>query len=127
EPQNAEYLGLLGAALYRKGDLEAAAAKLEAGIRSDPQDVGAPWRKLTLAMTYHRLRRGTEAKQLFQEVTEWIEKNAPESPKEGAGRTPWLYWAHRLDLHLMHREAEELLKQDLGDKSQKPEHKQKSD
>src|SRR5262249_53925027 len=76
EPQNAEYLGLLGAALYRKGDLEAAAARLEAGIRSGPQEVGAHWRKLTLAMAYHRLRRGAEARQLFQEVTQWIQKNA---------------------------------------------------
>ncbi len=113
EPENAEYLGLLGAALYRKGDLEAAAAKLEAGIRCGPQEVGVQWRKLTLAMAYHRLRRGAEAKQLFQEVTQWIEQNAPEQPEEAAGFNPRLFWAHRLDLHLLYREAEELLKQDI--------------
>jgi serine/threonine protein kinase/Tfp pilus assembly protein PilF len=120
EPRNAEYLGLLGAALYRKGELEAAAARLEASIRRGPQEFGAHWRKLELAMAYHRLRRGAEARRLFQEVTGWMEKYAPEQPAEGAIFKPRLYffsWAHRLDLHLLHREAEEVLKQDVGDKS----------
>ncbi|MFL5339741.1 MAG: protein kinase domain-containing protein [Gemmataceae bacterium] len=114
EPQNAGYLGLLGAALYRKGDLEAATARLEAGIRLGPQELGVHWRKLVLAMAYHRLRRDAEAQQLFQEVTQWIEKNAQENPKGGAGLTPQLSWAHRLDLQLLHREAEVLLKQHPG-------------
>jgi tetratricopeptide (TPR) repeat protein len=127
EPQNAEYLGLLGAALYRKGDLEGAVARLEAAIRSGPQDVGVPWRKLTLAMAYHRLQRGAEAKQLFQEVTQWIEKNFPEKPTERVGDTLLFTWAYRLDLHLLHREAEELLKRDFGDRSLNPESRQKSD
>lgn len=65
-------------------------------------------------MAYHRLGRGTEAKQLLQEVTQWIETNAPEKPNAGAGHTLLLSWAHRLDLHLLHREAEQVLKQDSG-------------
>jgi hypothetical protein len=73
-------------------------------------------------MAYQRLRRGAEARHLFQEVTQWIDKNAQEKPKEGAGLTPQLSWAHRLDLHLLHREAEELLKQEFGDRSQKSAH-----
>jgi tetratricopeptide (TPR) repeat protein len=127
QPQNAEYLGLLGAALYRKGDLEAAAARLEAGIRLGPRDLGAPYRKLMLAMAYHRLRRGAEARQLFQEVTQWIEKNAPEKPREGASIPFWFSWAHRLDIRLLHREAEEVLKQDSGDNSRNSEKKRPSD
>jgi tetratricopeptide (TPR) repeat protein len=111
QPQNAEYVGLLGAALYRKGDLEAAAARLEAAIRCGPQQVGVHWRKLALAMACHRLGRGAEAKQLFQEVTQWMEKNAKKP-------TLLLSWAQILDLHLLHREAEELLKQDLLDKNE---------
>jgi uncharacterized protein HemY len=111
EPGNAEYMGLLGAALYRKGDMEAAAARLEASIRSGPQQVGVPWRKLTLAMAYHRLQRGTEAKQLFQEVTQWMEQNAKKP-------TLLMSWVHILDLNLLHREAEELLKQDFRDRNE---------
>jgi tetratricopeptide (TPR) repeat protein len=85
QPRNAEYMGLLGAALYRKGDPEAAAAKLEAGIRLGPQELGVHWRKLVLAMAYQRLGRGAEAKHLFREVTQWIEENTQEKPNEGAG------------------------------------------
>ena len=33
EPQNAEYVGVLGDILYRQGDLEAAVQRLEAGVR----------------------------------------------------------------------------------------------
>jgi tetratricopeptide (TPR) repeat protein len=104
EPHNAEYLGLLGAALYRKGDLQGAVARLEEAIRRGPQQVGLPWRKLMLAMAYHRLGRGDAARKLFHEVTEWMEVNVPEKP------TLLLSWAHLLDLRLLHHEAEELLK-----------------
>ncbi len=102
EPQNAEYVGILGDFLYRQGDLQGAVQKLEASIRVH-RGSGVHWRKLCLAMAYHRLGRGVEAQQLFQEVTQWMEKNANEQ----------LSWAHRLDLELLHREAEELLKQEF--------------
>jgi hypothetical protein len=71
-------------------------------------------------MAYQRLRRGTEAKQLFDEATQEIEKNVPKKP------TLLFSWAQLLDLHLLQREAEELLKQDFGDKSRQPEKKQPS-
>jgi eukaryotic-like serine/threonine-protein kinase len=109
EPQNAEYIGLLGAALYRKGDVKAAAQKLEEGIRLGPEQIGVHYRKLVLAMAYHRLGRGPEARQLLENVTQWTEQNGPEK----------LSWAHRLDLQLLHYEAEQFLKQDSGGKSQK--------
>ena len=37
-------------------------------------------------MAYHRLGRGAEAQQLFQEVTQWMEKNAQAS---SPGPTDW--------------------------------------
>jgi serine/threonine protein kinase len=109
QPSNAEYLGLLGAALYRRGDpargdLEAAVGKLEAGIRASPKQIGVHWRKLVLAMAYQRLGRGADAQPLFQEVTRWME-------------TAKLTWAQRLDLELLHREAEEVLKHGAGVKT----------
>jgi len=109
EPQNAEYIGLLGAALYRKGDVKAAVERLEKGIRLGPAETGVHWRKLVLAMAYHRLGRGPEARQLLEEVTLWAERNAQER----------LSWAHRVDLQLLRREADEFLKRDLSGKSQK--------
>jgi tetratricopeptide (TPR) repeat protein len=75
EPQNAEYIGILGAALYRKGDLEAAARRLEVGIRGGPEQLGVQFRKLVLAMAYHRMGRGAEAQLMFQEVTRWMERH----------------------------------------------------
>jgi tetratricopeptide (TPR) repeat protein len=114
EPENAEYLGLLGAALYRQGDLVAAIEKLEVAIRSGPEQGGIPWRKLTLAMAYHRLRRVKEAQRLFQEVSQWMEQNAEVK----------LSWAYRLDLQLFHREAEELLKHDIGTERGKSDEKE---
>jgi tetratricopeptide (TPR) repeat protein len=112
-PQNAEYMGLLGAALYRKGELEAAAAKLEAGIRDGPEQLGVQWRKLVLAMACHRLQRAAEAKQLFQEVTQWLEQNVQEKVQQGTAAAGPLSWAHRLDLQLLYQEAEKLLKQEF--------------
>lgn len=106
-PQNAEYVGLLGAALYRKGDAKAAAVRLEEGIRLDPEHIGVHWRKLVLAMAYHRLGRDPEARQRFEEVSQWTEQNAQVN----------LSWAHRLDLQLLLHETEQFLKQDFGGKS----------
>jgi predicted Zn-dependent protease len=102
QPQNAEYTGMLGDFLYRQGDLEGAVQKLEESVRVH-RGVGVHWRKLCLAMAYHRSGRGTDAQQLFQEVTAWAEKNARVE----------LSWAHRLDLELRRREAEELFKQEF--------------
>jgi hypothetical protein len=77
-------------------------------------------------MTYHRLRRGTEAKQLFQEVTQWMEKNVPQKPQHGMGRLSLPSWAHHLDLQLLYREAAQLLNRDFPENSLKSEHKQKA-
>jgi tetratricopeptide (TPR) repeat protein len=116
EPGNAEYLGLLGTTLYRKGDLEAAVKKLQASIRSGPDQVGVHWRKLVLAMAYHRLGRGEDAERLFQEATRWLEENVEGKVHERNGTGGPLPWALRLDLQLLHRETAELLKREPGRK-----------
>jgi serine/threonine protein kinase len=108
QPHNADLAGVLGDCLYRKGDLEAAVRRLEASIRAAP-GVGVHWRKLFLAMAYHRLGRPTEARQLLREAVEWIDKNGQEKLAEGAELKEPLPWVLRLDLQLLRREAEELL------------------
>ena len=107
-PHNADFVGLLGDTLYRKGDLEAAVQRLEASIRAAP-GVGVHWKKLVLAMAYHRLDRPAKAQQLLQEAARWIEKNGQEKLAEGAELKEPLPWSLRLDLQLLRREAEELL------------------
>ncbi len=107
-PRDAGLDGILGETLYRKGDLNAAVRRLEAGIRADP-GVGVHWRKLFLAMAYHRLDRAAEARQLLREAAEWIEKNGQEKLAEGAELKEPLPWVVRLDIQLLRGEAEELL------------------
>jgi tetratricopeptide (TPR) repeat protein len=113
KPQDSECVGVLGDALYRKGDFEAAVQRLETSIHISPQAGGAPFRKLFLAMAYHRLGRAVEAQQLFQEVTQWMTKNAKKQHPQGAVLTAPLSWPYpyRLDLRLLRRETEEILKQ----------------
>jgi tetratricopeptide (TPR) repeat protein len=110
DPHNADIAGILGDTLYRKGDLEAAVQRMEASIHAAP-GVGVHWRKLFLAMAYHRLGRTAEARQLLQEAVRWIERNGQEKLAEGAELQGPLPWPVRLDLQLLRREAEELLKQ----------------
>jgi tetratricopeptide (TPR) repeat protein len=114
QPKNAEHLAILGFALYRKGDLEGAVRRLKASLRpsSGLREVHAA--KLILAMACHRLGRRAQAQQLLREVTRWMDEEARQKGKEGAGRPVPLPWAYRLGLQLLRREAEELLKQDSG-------------
>ena len=111
QPRNAECLAILGFALYRQGDLEGAVRRLEASLQAGPGLFGDHGPKLGLAMAYHRLGRGAEARQLVGEVTRWLEKNAREKPEEGAGPRVPLPWPYRLALLALHREAEELVKE----------------
>jgi tetratricopeptide (TPR) repeat protein len=112
-PGNADFLGVLGDTLYRKGDLDAAVQRQEASIRAAP-GIGVPWRKLFLAMAYHRLGRPAQAQQLLREAVQWIEKNGQEKLAEGAELKEPLPWSRRLDLQLLRREAEELLAKKSG-------------
>jgi eukaryotic-like serine/threonine-protein kinase len=120
EPQNADFLAILGFALYRQGDWEGAVRRLEASLGSGPGPSDVHSLKLFLAMAYHCLGRGAEAQQLFQEVTRWRETHA-EMLKGGANPPGPPAWAYRLALQRLHREAEEVLKQDPGLKSQNTE------
>jgi Flp pilus assembly protein TadD len=109
DPDNADLAGVLGETLYRQGDLDAAVQRLEAS-RAAP-GVGVAWRKLFLAMAYHRLGHTAEAQELLIEATQWIEKNAQEKLAEGAELEQPLLWCQRLELQLLHQEARELLGQ----------------
>jgi tetratricopeptide (TPR) repeat protein len=112
DPHNADLAGVLGDTLYRKGDLDAAVRRLEVSIRA--AGVGVAWRKLFLAMAYHRLGRTTKAQELLREAVGWIEKNGQEKLAAGSELREPLPWSLRLDLQLLRREAEELLGKKSG-------------
>ncbi len=114
EPRRADDLAILGMALYRQGDSEGAIRRLEASIRSDPGPFDVHGPKLALAMAYHRLGRGAEARQLLQEVTRWMEEHIEGKRGEAARAAVPLPWFYRESLQLLRREAEETLKQDSG-------------
>jgi predicted Zn-dependent protease len=108
DPDNADLAGVLGETLYRQGDVNAAVQKLEASIHAAP-GVGVQWRKLYLAMAYHRQGRTADAQQLLMEATQWVDANAGEKLAEGAELHQPLQWCQRTELQLLHLEAQELL------------------
>jgi tetratricopeptide (TPR) repeat protein len=122
EPRDADRLAILGLALYRKGDWEGAAQRLEASIHSRSGLLGVHGSKLALAMAYQRLGCGAEARQLLREVTRWMDilqvvtgwmdGNAGGKRKEGTGAAVPVPWTYQLGFQLLRREAEETLKQD---------------
>jgi len=125
DTQNADYGAILGQALYRNGDWKSAVQRLEASLHSGSGPRDLPDLKLILAMACHRLGRQDEAQQHLMEVTQWMEANA-ESLKQGTISPLPVGWAYRLGLQLLHREAEEVLKEESGAKDQESEKTKKA-
>lgn len=98
-----QYLGTLGAALYRAGQLDAAIQRLNAAVKSGA--TGREW--LFLAMAHHRLGHAFEARMWLDRAAKWIDQATDEKLKGAATRLPW---DQRLELQHLRREAEELLK-----------------
>jgi WD40 repeat protein/serine/threonine protein kinase/tetratricopeptide (TPR) repeat protein len=96
EPKSYQPLNTLGAALYRAGRHAEAVKRLEEAVKVQGKG-GTAWDWLFLAMAHHRLGHAKEAR-------EWL---ARARPQEADRR---LSWDQRLELQLLRREAEELLK-----------------
>ncbi len=99
-PKSAAHLIAVAALLYRTGQLQPALQQLEkAQTLRGPADAPTDW--LLLAMTQQRLGRADEAKK-------WLDKakQAQQPSTAGAGRT----WQERLELGLLTKEAEALVK-----------------
>jgi serine/threonine protein kinase/tetratricopeptide (TPR) repeat protein len=107
-PHDTEFAAVLGEALYRQGDWEGAARRLEASIRVAPGCDGHRG-QLFLAMAYHQLGCSDQAQELLRQAVRWIENNGQEKLAEGAELTEPLPWSLRLDLQLLRKEAEKLL------------------
>jgi WD40 repeat protein/tetratricopeptide (TPR) repeat protein len=101
-PGNPFYRNTLGAALYRQGDWQHAIEQLDRKKGDD-----SAWDWLFLALAHQRAGRPKEARRWLDKAVRWIEENARARRRKG---TPPLTWSQRLELDLLRREAEALLK-----------------
>jgi hypothetical protein len=83
---------------------EAVKAQSEGGTAQD-------W--LFLAMAHRRLGHQGEARNWLEKAVNWINQAAPDAPRDDA--RPALLWTRRLELQLLRREAEALLRDDTKD------------
>jgi WD40 repeat protein len=96
-PGNANYRNTLGAILYRAGQHQDAIAELKAGVKLNPIG-GTPADFLFLAMAYHGLGKPEEARKCLHQAGQALQTSPP------------LSWVEGLDLDLLHREAEGLVR-----------------
>jgi WD40 repeat protein/tetratricopeptide (TPR) repeat protein len=111
-----EYLQLntLAAVLYRAGKVDEALQRFEEAMKLHGKG-GMAWDWLFLAMAHHRLGHASEARQWLDKSIAWIQQLEDGKIKEPLlGGT--LSWSNRLELQLLTREAEVLLKPPGQDK-----------
>jgi hypothetical protein len=107
-PTNYVYAYTHGAALLRAGQLEEAQRKLtEANTLH--RSGGTPYEWLLLAMTHARLGHAEEAKKWLDRAAQWLDQPAGEKPRSGPA-DDLAGWQTRLELQLLRREAEALVK-----------------
>jgi WD40 repeat protein/serine/threonine protein kinase/tetratricopeptide (TPR) repeat protein len=99
EPRSPAFVYTLGSVLYRTGKLDEAVQRLNEAVALHDTG-GSLFAWLFLAMAQHRLGRHDEAKQSFAKALTLSDEKA----------TAGLPWDQRLELRLLRREAETLLK-----------------
>jgi WD40 repeat protein len=112
EPGKPLYRNTLGVAYYRDGRYREAAEVLRANLDKE-EDWGLPFDLYFLAMSHHRLGETARARDFFDWAVRWTQAQRGLS----AG--------HLDELTTFRAEAEELLKQESGAKSQEPENTEK--
>jgi WD40 repeat protein len=100
-------LNTLGACLYRAGQLGPAVEKLDAAVKAQRWG-GTPADWLFLAMAHQRLGHPEEAKHWLDQAARRLNDLDPENPAPGVALA--LSWEQRLELRLLHREAEALIR-----------------
>jgi tetratricopeptide (TPR) repeat protein len=95
-----------GAALYRAGRFAEAIAKLNEA-ESAGKGEGPAWDRLFLAMAQHRLGDAQRARQHLDQAVRWIDRATRTGPETVPAP---LQWSERLELSLLRREAEAMVK-----------------
>jgi tetratricopeptide (TPR) repeat protein len=107
-PKDMNSLGTLAAAYYRAGRFDAARERLEEVLRRGGNESPAyDW--LFLAMTEWRRGHAEAARKWLDQAAAWIDGQA-KKPAAAAGTPGYLDWGRRVELQLLRREAETLLK-----------------
>jgi serine/threonine protein kinase/Tfp pilus assembly protein PilF len=114
QPKRHAFLNTLGAALYRAGDYPAAARRLDEAMAAYGKGgYAGDW--VFLALCHHRLGHAEEARGWLDKAVRWLD----EVEQSQAGRNaPWP-WQRRLELRLLCREAEALIRGETPDRSDK--------
>jgi WD40 repeat protein/Tfp pilus assembly protein PilF/tRNA A-37 threonylcarbamoyl transferase component Bud32 len=112
-PKSYAIANTLGAALYRAGKFEEAVKQLEEAIKLQRQG-GSPGDWLFLAMAHYRLGDPKAAKKWLDQSAAWLERVSPEKLKADA-LAQRLPWDRLLEIELLHREAQALLKAPRGE------------
>src|SRR5262249_17910988 len=107
QPRDPSYLNTLGAALYRAGRYEEAVRKLDEAVQAYGQE-GQPVDWLFLAMAHHRQGRCARARGKLGEVPPRAGQNT--TPDRSRDATSVLQWTRRVELELIRREAEALVR-----------------
>jgi eukaryotic-like serine/threonine-protein kinase len=102
EPANSAYCNTLGAVLYRAEQFEAASATLREAMRLSKSENPEDW--LFLAMTRQRQGESAEARRWLDKAARWCDEAKSKSPQSARPQPGRL-----AVLHLLHREAEDLL------------------
>jgi WD40 repeat protein/serine/threonine protein kinase/tetratricopeptide (TPR) repeat protein len=119
-PGSANYLNTLGAVLYRAGRYEEAVKRLNESMQArSPEGTVHDW--IFLAMAHQHLGHATEAQGWLDKATRWIDRALNKRASSASlylSTTVWnqrwqgqlLLWDERLELQVLRREAEALLR-----------------
>jgi Flp pilus assembly protein TadD len=107
-PKDPNYLTTLAAALYRAGRFGEAVSTLEKDVKLQGQG-GMPWDWLLLAMAHQKLGHTEEARKWLAKACQWIDQAVKDDLKQTLPGIPF-DWSHRLEMQLIRREAEELIR-----------------
>jgi tetratricopeptide (TPR) repeat protein len=106
DPKGYDALTILGAAFYRTGRYDAALERLSQADRQPPVD--DTYHGFFLAMAHARLEHAAEARRCLERANQWLDQALQRQP--GDLSEPPLSWQQRLNLQLLRREAEALIR-----------------
>jgi tetratricopeptide (TPR) repeat protein len=110
---------VLGAALYRAGEFSAAIESLDDSLRLGPKN-STPWEWLFLAMAHHQLGDSRKSGEYLTMAVDWMKDSSMKTDERDQTLPPTyllerlekkrLQWYEELELEVLRREAEDLLK-----------------
>jgi tetratricopeptide (TPR) repeat protein len=113
-PREAWYRHTLAVACYRAGRFALAVEHAEKSMKNDPAWGGHVVNWLVLALGQQRQGQEDEARRWLDKAVQWIEQAPKANPAGATGRLPVPSLNDHLEVLLLRREAEQLLKKPLA-------------